>query len=267
MTFTVREKAFTLVELLVVVAIIALLLGILVPALGKARQLAQIRVCEANVASIMKGIAFYMVEYQQTYPIGEAQDNDGGNHVLETVNLVGSKGIGNNPAGMAPPEARLLNPLLTSATLSEDTEIKVAECPLDKGDAGSSSAGTNTTYDWYGSSYVYLTRTVAEAQAKTNRGRAGMWAPAGHKESDFPQLSQKVIVGDFIILTNRSATNAKSHWHNDDIPLSVTAGFADTHVAQIERKEGTALGQPGWPSNYSNITDEQIDEMRRGDYY
>lgn len=88
------RRAFTLVELLVVIGIIAILMGILLPALTQAKRAANTIKCSANIHTILQGMQMYVAAYQGWLP-GSAWTS--GNHLYkhgsEPVN--GSNQFGN----------------------------------------------------------------------------------------------------------------------------------------------------------------------------
>ncbi|MCS7033911.1 MAG: DUF1559 domain-containing protein [Phycisphaerae bacterium] len=71
-----RQAAFTLVELLVVIGIIALLVGILLPALGRARESADQVKCAANLKQIGVAIFMYTGQYRGSLPVGLVANGD-----------------------------------------------------------------------------------------------------------------------------------------------------------------------------------------------
>ena len=58
-----RHRAFTLVELLVVIGIIAMLIGVLLPALARARRAANKSVCLSNQRQLAMCLLLYANEF------------------------------------------------------------------------------------------------------------------------------------------------------------------------------------------------------------
>ncbi len=69
-----QRTAFTLIELLVVISIIALLVGILLPALGAARRTAQSAVCLSNVRQFGSALGVHVADNNGKLPTYNAFD-------------------------------------------------------------------------------------------------------------------------------------------------------------------------------------------------
>jgi prepilin-type N-terminal cleavage/methylation domain-containing protein/prepilin-type processing-associated H-X9-DG protein len=74
MILKVRPNAFTLVELLSVIAIMALLIGILTPVLGRVRSKANQSVCMSNLRQLSLAASLYADSYD-SYPPAWRDDN------------------------------------------------------------------------------------------------------------------------------------------------------------------------------------------------
>ncbi|RYX81194.1 DUF1559 domain-containing protein [bacterium] len=64
-----KRKAFTLIELLTVIALIAILSSMLMPSLSRARESARRTVCVSNLRQIGMAVAMYTGDYDETYPL------------------------------------------------------------------------------------------------------------------------------------------------------------------------------------------------------
>ena len=132
-------RGFTLVELLVVIGIIAILIGILMPALSGARRNARMAQCGSNMRQIGQALEIYLVDNKGVYPFAAHQFVNGTeNRVITFDDLL---------------RKHMSKDLFTDAELAADVAVrplKIWECPSDDRER------------WYG----YPTRTYVPTQTR-----------------------------------------------------------------------------------------------------
>jgi prepilin-type N-terminal cleavage/methylation domain-containing protein len=140
-----NKKAFTLVELLVVISIIAMLLAILMPSLQKARMQGQRVVCGSNTKTLIYAMLLYTNENKQAFP-NFSKDSE---YVADFYAMWGRKGNGPGVYSYGADKRPFNNYL---GKFKADDEVKACMDPSDKGDP---TWNNKSQYMWTGSSYRF----------------------------------------------------------------------------------------------------------------
>jgi prepilin-type N-terminal cleavage/methylation domain-containing protein len=143
------HPAFTLVELLVVVAIIALLIGVLLPALSRGREAARLATSMANMRQITVAAVAYAHQHHDNWPVINLYDEKvvGPNLVAFNSWNWGGKTSddywkSNGPINYITADKRVLNPWvypdldfvdIGKGKNRKDLELEIFRCPSDIG--------------------------------------------------------------------------------------------------------------------------------------
>jgi prepilin-type N-terminal cleavage/methylation domain-containing protein/prepilin-type processing-associated H-X9-DG protein len=141
------KRAFTLVELLVVIGIIAILMSVLLPTLGRARDTAKTAQCLSNLRQIGIAMQMYLQETRYLIPAADFYNSDptNKNHETWATILVNGNYLKNVRT------AKLINPLLPTLGSAEGPVMSgVLFCPSGMSEINSFSANPIGPYDGMG---------------------------------------------------------------------------------------------------------------------
>ena len=186
------KKCFTLVELLVVIAVIGVLMTMLLPSLGKAREAGLRTVCLNNTKQWCTGAVMYHDEYGEFW--------DANNYPYRSTGKKGNTGWG------APNVTqRAVNPFMGYVT--NDTEVLAASCPKD---TYWKENEQDSAYDALGTSYC----DNMAANTISMRGGSGSKSLIGQNLGMVTQPSKCLLFMEWPVVSQAYRPNeAFTSWH------------------------------------------------------
>jgi prepilin-type N-terminal cleavage/methylation domain-containing protein len=146
-----RRAGFTLIELLLVISIIAVLVGLLLPSLGKVRRLGRMTQCQSNMGQYAKTLTAYASDFREkiggySWKRGHTQsefsdlrepDSDIAAHAFQAVDIL-RRQLGENSAAFPAFTDRFVDrnfgslPLIDAGYFSGQMPEKSSVCPEDR---------------------------------------------------------------------------------------------------------------------------------------
>lgn len=187
------SRAFSIIEVLVSLAIVAVLMAILVPSLARARLAGYAAVSQANLKQIAAAWSAYLVDHEQFPAQGDAPEWFYG-------------GVEFGPD--ADPVLDRRRPI--NAYLGDDGSARrlaeVFRSPVDTGFTDAASVGGRSFFNWYGTSYL------------ANRELVDPTRPGFHS---FTRVALPLRLAEIQVSASRLILVGEPEWHYASPPFPV----------------------------------------------
>lgn len=234
-----RRAAFSLLELLVVIATIAILVAILLPSLAGVRGVARSTLCGSRIMGLGRGLALYMNDYDQTLPqaVNPGASSRTDEPLFPGPLFGGTKGRlpiwGLDRLGAA---SRPLNAYLSLPDPPPDAapgraDLDAFRSPCDKG-VEETYLGIqgferlDSSYDGYGSSYVINDHDLDGDQHRT------LIPARGGKMPPIADPSKTWVLASAPIYAFQQDSDRGQRWYHPD-RTEANILFVDLHVRLV----------------------------------
>jgi prepilin-type N-terminal cleavage/methylation domain-containing protein/prepilin-type processing-associated H-X9-DG protein len=233
------RSAFTLVELLVAIGIIAILIGLLLPVVIRARRQAANVICLSNLRQIGAAWTSYLIDSRGHFPFVSPASN------FQWFYGGKEPSIASTSMANYVYKERLLNPYIGGKTQNQD-RAEIFHCPSDDiiGNPvlNSSPTSWNTAYDYFGNSYMMNFELLLRYT----------FTPVFKVDSVFLKMIQiphfqVVLAGDCQWYYTVNGTDYNADFHKQAPYCNLV--FLDGHAART--KLSTDVQTNGYTSDYS----------------